>query len=80
MWSPIAAEMKIPWRTAESMHWQLGGEGMARRAGVVSFSPSSVALDVDALFDAPPGKSSPNPDENSRGTLLANNRKQRINK
>lgn len=78
MWSPIAAEMKIPWRTAESMHWQLGEEDMARRAGVVSFSLSSVALDI---VDAPPlGKSSANPDENSRSTLLANNRKQRIDR
>lgn len=53
MWSQVAKEMGIPWRAAESMHWQLGEQEMARRAGVVPFSLSSVAL------DAPPKKRSP---------------------
>lgn len=53
MWNQIAKEMGIPWRAAESMHWQLGEQEMARRAGVVPFSLSSVAL------DAPPKKRSP---------------------
>jgi hypothetical protein len=53
MWSQVAKEMNIPWRAAESMHWQLGEKEMARRAGVVPFSQSSVALDV------PPKKASP---------------------
>ncbi|KAH0547999.1 hypothetical protein GP486_008259 [Trichoglossum hirsutum] len=46
MWSKIAEEMAIPWRAAEAMHWQLGEQDMARRAGVVPFSLSSVALDA----------------------------------
>ncbi|KAI9849412.1 MAG: hypothetical protein M1838_000155 [Thelocarpon superellum] len=44
MWSKIAEEMQIPWRAAEAMHWQLGEQEMARRAGVVPFSLSSVVL------------------------------------
>ena len=42
MWSKIAEEMAIPWRAAEAMHWQLGEQEMARRAGVVPFSLSNV--------------------------------------
>jgi hypothetical protein len=38
MWSKIAEEMAIPWRAAEAMHWQLGEQDMARRAGVAPFS------------------------------------------
>lgn len=41
MWAKIAKEMGIPWRAAEAMHWQLGEEEMARRAGTVPFSHSS---------------------------------------
>ncbi|EER37251.1 MYB DNA-binding domain-containing protein [Histoplasma capsulatum var. duboisii H88] len=37
MWSKIAAEMFVPWRAAEAMHWQLGEHEMARRAGVLPF-------------------------------------------
>lgn len=44
MWSLVAIEMKIPWRAAESMHWKLGEVEMAKRAGDVPFSLSSVAL------------------------------------
>lgn len=46
--------MAVPWRAAEAMHWQLGESDMARRAGVVPFSLSSVALDTP-----PPGHRSP---------------------
>lgn len=38
MWSKIAEEMAIPWRAAEAMHWQIGENDMARRAGVTPFS------------------------------------------
>jgi Myb-like DNA-binding domain len=38
MWSKIAEEMTLPWRAAEAMHWQMGEQEMARRAGVVAFS------------------------------------------
>ena len=56
MWSKVAEEMAVPWRAAEAMHWQLGEAEMARRAGVVPFSLSSVTLDTP-----PPGhRSSPN--------------------
>lgn len=63
MWSQVAKEMGIPWRAAESMHWQLGEQEMARRAGVVPFSLSSVAL------DAPPKKRSPSRRSPSPGAL-----------
>ena len=45
MWAPLAAELSIPWRAAEAMHWQLGEVDMARRAGVAPFTlaPSSSA-------------------------------------
>ncbi|KAJ8071314.1 hypothetical protein OCU04_001649 [Sclerotinia nivalis] len=46
MWSKVAEEMAVPWRAAEAMHWQLGENDMARRAGVVPFSLSSVTLDA----------------------------------
>jgi len=46
MWSEIANEMGIPWRTAEAMHWQLGEQDMARRAGAIPFSLSSTAVDA----------------------------------
>src|SRR6266498_5961264 len=45
MWSKVAEEMSIPWRAAEAMHWQLGEQEMARRAGVVPFSLTSTALE-----------------------------------
>ena len=45
MWAKVAEEMAVPWRAAEAMHWQLGEADMARRAGVVPFSLSSVTLD-----------------------------------
>jgi hypothetical protein len=45
MWAKIAEEMAVPWRAAEAMHWQLGEQDMAHRAGVVPFSFSSVALE-----------------------------------
>ncbi|TVY51980.1 hypothetical protein LCER1_G007381 [Lachnellula cervina] len=48
MWSKVAEEMAIPWRAAEAMHWQLGEADMARRAGVVPFTLSSVTLDAPA--------------------------------
>lgn len=46
MWLMVAREMEIPWRSAEAMHWKLGEQEMARRAGVTPFSLSAVALDA----------------------------------
>jgi len=43
MWGTLAAELGIPWRAAEAMHWQLGEADMARRAGVVPFSLASTS-------------------------------------
>lgn len=34
MWQTVATEMDIPWRSAESMHWQLGEQEMCVRAHV----------------------------------------------
>ncbi|KAL9040429.1 MAG: hypothetical protein Q9214_004491 [Letrouitia sp. 1 TL-2023] len=33
MWQDIANELKLPWRTIEAMHWDLGRDEIARRAG-----------------------------------------------
>ncbi|KAL1892278.1 hypothetical protein Cpir12675_004601 [Ceratocystis pirilliformis] len=38
MWQKVAEEMAVPWRAAEAMHWRMGEEEMAKRAGVVPFS------------------------------------------
>lgn len=45
MWSRVSEELGVPWRAAEAMHWQLGEQDMARRAGVVPFSLSSIVLE-----------------------------------
>ncbi|TGZ77784.1 hypothetical protein EX30DRAFT_343852 [Ascodesmis nigricans] len=45
MWTVIGNEMGTPWRAVEAMHWQLGEQEMARRAGVIPFSLNSVVLD-----------------------------------
>lgn len=37
LWNPIAVELGVPWRAAESMHWALGEQEMARRANVPPF-------------------------------------------
>ncbi|KAL8281822.1 hypothetical protein RB597_009506 [Gaeumannomyces tritici] len=43
MWQKVAEEMQVPWRAVEAMHWQIGEQDMARRAGVVAFSLSGAA-------------------------------------
>ncbi|KKA26939.1 hypothetical protein TD95_001059 [Thielaviopsis punctulata] len=40
MWQKVAEELAVPWRAAEAMHWRMGEEEMAKRAGVVPFSLS----------------------------------------
>lgn len=37
MWAPIAQDLKIPWRSAEAMHWQLEVTEMSHRAEVEPF-------------------------------------------
>ena len=58
MWGPLAAELSIPWRAAEAMHWQLGEADMARRAGVVPFS---LATPAQPLSSQPPPGVAPHP-------------------
>ncbi|KAK7921117.1 hypothetical protein PG985_009139, partial [Apiospora marii] len=57
MWAKVAEEMAIPWRAAEAMHWQLGENDMARRAGVVPFALSAVNLDSAQARGPPRGHS-----------------------
>jgi hypothetical protein len=38
LWMQIAQELDVPWRSAEAMHWYLGEDDMARRAGLVPWS------------------------------------------
>ncbi|PSN68376.1 hypothetical protein BS50DRAFT_600215 [Corynespora cassiicola Philippines] len=46
MWQKVATEMGIPWRSAESMHWQLGEQEMSARANAPVFQlhPSATGL------------------------------------
>ena len=54
MWSRIAEEMAIPWRAAEAMHWQMGENEMARRAGVTPFSLASTNSAINQHQPPPP--------------------------
>ncbi|KAL2377210.1 hypothetical protein RJZ90_006930 [Blastomyces dermatitidis] len=54
MWAKIAEEMSIPWRAVEAMHWQLGEQEMARRAGTVPFSFSQPASKRSRSVQLPP--------------------------
>ncbi|KAG5968448.1 hypothetical protein E4U58_001850 [Claviceps cyperi] len=38
MWAKIGQELKLPWEEAEEMHWRLGAEGMAKRAGAANLT------------------------------------------
>jgi hypothetical protein len=46
MWQKVATEMGIPWRSAESMHWQLGEQEMSARANAPVFQlhPSATSM------------------------------------
>ncbi|KAI1373727.1 hypothetical protein F4677DRAFT_187116 [Hypoxylon crocopeplum] len=47
MWAKVAEEMAIPWRAAEAMHWQLGADDIAHRAGnTTPFTLSASAAEV----------------------------------
>ncbi|KAF2836959.1 hypothetical protein M501DRAFT_922786, partial [Patellaria atrata CBS 101060] len=37
MWEQVAKELQMPWRTVESMHWQLGEQEIASRANAPVF-------------------------------------------
>lgn len=56
MWKLVANEMKIPWRSAEGMHWIMGETEMARRANVTPFSntiqPSSTSSTTATVYSS----------------------------
>lgn len=43
IWTPVARELGIPWRAVEAMHWHLGEQEMARRAGVTPFAMAAAS-------------------------------------
>ena len=50
MWQKVATEMGIPWRSAESMHWQLGEQEMSARANAPVFQlhPSATGTGLNS--------------------------------
>ncbi|KAJ4347819.1 uncharacterized protein N0V89_009189 [Didymosphaeria variabile] len=50
MWQKVATEMGIPWRSAESMHWQLGEQEMSARANAPVFQlhPSATSTGLNS--------------------------------
>lgn len=58
MWKPVAAELGIPWRTAEGMHWIIGEQEMARRANVHPFS-STIQPSSSTAMSAPSSNGRP---------------------
>ncbi|KAF2016626.1 hypothetical protein BU24DRAFT_206867 [Aaosphaeria arxii CBS 175.79] len=48
MWQKVATEMGIPWRSAESMHWQLGEQEMSARANAPVFQLHPSATGVNS--------------------------------
>ncbi|RYO48190.1 hypothetical protein AA0116_g12592 [Alternaria tenuissima] len=55
MWQKVATEMGIPWRSAESMHWQLGEQEMSARANAPVFQlhPSATGTCMSPPSQAP---------------------------
>ncbi|KAF2033502.1 hypothetical protein EK21DRAFT_39116, partial [Setomelanomma holmii] len=55
MWQKVATEMGIPWRSAESMHWQLGEQEMSARANAPVFQlhPSATAAGLSSPSQVP---------------------------
>ncbi|KAI9716871.1 MAG: hypothetical protein M1828_007532 [Chrysothrix sp. TS-e1954] len=43
MWERVAKELKMPWRAAEEMHWLMGKDELAQRAGATPFRGVSAA-------------------------------------
>jgi hypothetical protein len=56
MWQKVATEMGIPWRSAESMHWQLGEQEMSARANAPVFQlhPSATGTGLTSPSQIPP--------------------------
>ncbi|OAL01959.1 hypothetical protein IQ06DRAFT_129986 [Phaeosphaeriaceae sp. SRC1lsM3a] len=55
MWQKVATEMGIPWRSAESMHWQLGEQEMSARANAPVFQlhPSATGASLSPPSQVP---------------------------
>ncbi|CBX96944.1 hypothetical protein LEMA_P100750.1 [Plenodomus lingam JN3] len=55
MWQKVATEMGIPWRSAESMHWQLGEQEMSARANAPVFQlhPSATGTGLSSPSQIP---------------------------
>jgi len=55
MWQKVATEMGIPWRSAESMHWQLGEQEMSARANAPVFQlhPSATGTGLSSPSQVP---------------------------
>ncbi|KAF1352960.1 hypothetical protein EJ07DRAFT_168670 [Lizonia empirigonia] len=55
MWQKVATQMGIPWRSAESMHWQLGEQEMSARANAPVFQlhPSATGRGVSSPLQVP---------------------------
>lgn len=55
MWQKVATEMGIPWRSAESMHWQLGEQEMSARANAPVFQlhPSATGSGLSSPSQVP---------------------------
>jgi hypothetical protein len=59
MWAIVARELGVPWRAAESMHWHLGEQEIARRAGVTPFTMAAASGRSPSSNMALPGVTSP---------------------
>jgi hypothetical protein len=55
MWHKVAIQMGIPWRSAESMHWQLGEQEMSARANAPVFQlhPSATGTGMSSRSQVP---------------------------
>jgi hypothetical protein len=71
MWQKVATEMGIPWRSAESMHWQLGEQEMSARANAPVFQlhPSATSSSSPSQSNAVPAHA---PAPTSHGFTPAN--------
>ncbi|KAF3029176.1 hypothetical protein E8E12_000183 [Didymella heteroderae] len=71
MWQEVATAMGIPWRSAESMHWQLGEQEMSARANAPVFQshPSATSSSSSLPSNAVPAHA---PTPTSHSFFLAN--------
>ncbi len=59
MWAIVARELQVPWRAAEAMHWYLGEQEIARRAGVTPFTMAAASGPSPSSHMPHPGVTSP---------------------